>query len=170
MACFFGGYILAEMYSKIKISNSWVYTTELLSWLTFYGVVHIITFSRPQDNQSLAVLAIALVGAITFSSSLRYLMSTVVSKFVGLISFPLYLIHIVVICSWTSWLFGLLPTLGFSDAQSVWINISSSVALSIFAAWILSPTERWSVILSKRIAFHLFNPKVFRENSLASGG
>ncbi|MCS4089991.1 acyltransferase [Rhizobium sp. BK176] len=153
-ACFFGGYLAAEARYSIAIRADWKWVVELLALLTFYSIGVVMTFARPgnEDFGALALLATSLVFAVTFSRYLRSFFSNRLSSFLGRVSFPLYLFHIFVICSWSSYLFVWLPTTGLAVPAQMAINIVSTAAICLVCATALLPVEKFSVRYSKKIA------------------
>jgi peptidoglycan/LPS O-acetylase OafA/YrhL len=151
-ACFMGGYLIAEANAKVKIAGSWSFVVEIGALLVFYCVFLTITFHRPGTDAPMAMLATALVLSVTFSAALRGVFSTRLSAFLGKISFPFYLIHLFVICSWSAALFVWLPQAGITPLAAMAINIVTTLAISVGASIALLPVERFSVRYSKRIA------------------
>ncbi|MCZ7861488.1 acyltransferase [Agrobacterium salinitolerans] len=151
-ACFMGGYLAAEASAKVKIAHSWSLVVELCALMVFYCVVLTITFHRPDTDAAMVILATALVFSVTFSTPLRGIFSTRLSGFLGRISFPFYLIHLFVICSWSAALFVWLPQAGISILPAMAINIATTLAISVGVSVALLPMERFSVRYAKRIA------------------
>lgn len=151
-ACFFGGYLIAEAKAMDRLTRDWRTIFELVSALGFYSIVFVMTLHRPDGLGALAFLATCLVACVAYSSPLKYCFSARISVFLGKISFPLYLVHIFVICSWSSILYSWLPSTGMAVNTQLIFNILSTAALSGIAAVLLLPVERFSVKTSKRIA------------------
>jgi peptidoglycan/LPS O-acetylase OafA/YrhL len=152
IACFAIGYVLAELYVAYSLrlqSKAWV------SWLAtalFALPVVCSTFFRTGHHFYLALLASALVLAVSFSNPLKHFFSNKVSRFLGRISFPLYLIHLPLICSFSSYLFLYLPTLGYGNQATANIIVATTVPLGLLIAWIFYPIETFSVKASKQIS------------------
>ena len=105
IACFVFGYLLAELYHAAP-KNLKYYATALLP-IVVLGV----TFIHWHDNSfHLIVLAVAMIFAGCFSPWLQKFFSCRLSNFLGQISFPLYLIHICIICSFSSKLYLVMQT------------------------------------------------------------
>jgi peptidoglycan/LPS O-acetylase OafA/YrhL len=152
LACFILGYFLAEAYfsyghiiKKLKFINS-------ISTLLFIVPVIISTFYRPESDRYTALLAFILVLSVTFSPVLKNFFSNSISRFLGKISFPLYLIHMIVISSWSSYLFLHLPLYGYEHQVVANIIVATTLILSIFLAWIMSPMEEFSLKASKYLS------------------
>ncbi|MDD1608682.1 MAG: acyltransferase [Methylococcaceae bacterium] len=152
LACFIFGYFLAEVYfsyghiiKKLKFIN-------IISTLLFIVPIIISTFYRPKDDKYIVLLAFIVVLSITFSPLLKDFFSNALSKFLGRISFPLYLIHMIVISSWSSYLFLHLPLYGYEHQVIANITLATTIVLSIFLAWVFCPMEAFSVKASKYLA------------------
>jgi peptidoglycan/LPS O-acetylase OafA/YrhL len=152
LACFILGYLLAEAYfsygyiiKKLKFINS-------ISTLLFIVPVIISTFYRPENDKYTALLAFILVLSVTFSPLLKSFFSNSLSRFLGKISFPLYLIHMIVVSSWSSYLFLHLPLYGYEHQVVANIILATTMLLSIFLAWIMCPMEEFSIKASKYLS------------------
>jgi peptidoglycan/LPS O-acetylase OafA/YrhL len=152
LACFIFGYFLAEAYfsygyiiKKLKFINS-------ISLLLFIIPVIISTFYRPENDRYTALLAFILVLSVTFSTILKSFFSNSISRFLGKISFPLYLIHMIVISSWSSYLLFCLPLYGYEHQVVANFILATTMILSIFLAWIMSPIEEFSIKASKYLS------------------
>jgi peptidoglycan/LPS O-acetylase OafA/YrhL len=97
------------------------------------------------------LLASGIVLTVSFSTRLRALFSTKLSRFFGRVSFPLYLIQVPVICSWTSYWYITLPALGFSNAAAIAINLSTTVIICLVLSVSLLPLDRFAISTSKRL-------------------
>jgi peptidoglycan/LPS O-acetylase OafA/YrhL len=151
-ACFVGGYLVAEAVFNARIAPSWKWVVEMCALVGCYAVAMVITFFRPGSDAPMALLATVLVLSIAFSTPLKRFFSTRLASFLGKVSFPFYLTHLFVICSWSSALFVLLPRMGVPTMPSLALNIVTSLAISIAVAVALVPMERFSIRYSKRIA------------------
>jgi len=152
LACFFTGYIIAELYKKWDIKNHLIYKRTSQIALTFIFFVTAILSVYIRGNDYLTFLmASAIVFSVTFSTYLRRLFSANISEFLGKISFPLYLIQIPIICSLSSYLLIKLPLLGFSSTLSYWINLVLTLSMCLLASMLLLPIEKLSTIYSKKI-------------------
>jgi peptidoglycan/LPS O-acetylase OafA/YrhL len=151
-ACFIGGYLAAEAYARLEKVAPWRVIVESLAGIGFYAVVFLITMYRPTNLGMLCALATVFVFSVAFSSPLRWLLTTRVSEFLGRISFPLYLIHLYVICSWSVHLFTWLEGSMVPTIPALLINILSTFAIAAALSIALIPLERFSVRSSKLIA------------------
>lgn len=155
MACFAIGYVLAELYvaySK-RLSNS-----ALINWSTpllFCIPIVCSTFYRTDNKMYLALLATLLVASVSFSGVLKQFFSNRVSRFLGKISFPLYLIHLPLVCSYSSYLFLTLPTMGYTQQATSNIIVATTIPLGILLACVLYPIETFSVKAAKSISAKL---------------
>jgi peptidoglycan/LPS O-acetylase OafA/YrhL len=162
IACFAIGYLFAELYVAYsqRLEN-----TPWVSWLaTALFAVPVIcsTFYRTGHHFYIALLASLLVLSVTFSSVLKRFFSNKVSRFLGQISFPLYLIHLPLICSFSSYLFLHLPTHGYSNQATANIIVATTVPLGLLIAWFFYPIETFSLKVSKRISEWLMTFKLIK--------
>ena len=152
ISCFAIGYLFAELYvaySQRLEKSPWV------SWFStalFAIPVICSTFFRTGHHFYIALLASLLVFSVTFSKPLKQFFSNNVSRFLGKISFPLYLIHLPLICSFSSYLFLYLPAHGYGNQATANIIVLTTVPLGLLIAWIFYPIETFSVKASKRIS------------------
>ena len=150
-ACFILGYFIAE-FNKGFISGGHRYCVEVFLLVVFVGVSVVSTFPEFRgDDMVTCLIATVLVASASFSSTLRGIFSNRLSRFLGKISFPLYLIQILVICSWSSYLFLKMPQLGVSTLVAVSINLFSTTSLCIGLSVLLLPIERFSIFASKKL-------------------
>jgi peptidoglycan/LPS O-acetylase OafA/YrhL len=162
IACFTVGYLLAELYvaySQRLENKAWV------SWLAtalFALPVICSTFFRTGHHFYLALLASVLVLAVSFSKPLKHFFSNTVSRFLGRVSFPLYLIHLPLICSLSSYLFLYLPAHGYSHQATANIIVAITVPIGLFIAWGFYPIENFSVRASKLISAWLMKFPLIR--------
>lgn len=155
IACFAIGYVLAELYvayGKRLESSVWI---NGLATLLFVVPIVFSTFFRTGHHFYLALLATLLVVSVSFSCVLKRFFSNKVSRFLGRISFPLYLIHLPLICSFSAYLFLTLPTHGFSHQATANIIIAATIPLGLLLAWLIYPIETFSVNASKYISKQL---------------
>lgn len=154
-SCFVLGYLIAEINFKYSpITPQKTRTIEIISVIAFLSVILISTVARPgNDNDKYTVLmAAGLILSVCYSTRLRNFFTNSLSQFLGEISFPLYLIHIMVICSWSSYLFIKLPLLGLDELTSANINLISTTIICLLFAKILTPVEKYSIYSSKAIS------------------
>ena len=99
-----------------------------------------------------AVLALAVVASALISRLLHALLETRVSQFFGRVSFPLYLIHSLIICGPSSLLILRLNRLGWSHHALVAAVVPFTLSASLIAAWLFSPVERLAIGASHRLS------------------
>lgn len=149
-ACFVIGYALAELHTHVRVrENRWV---QGAATLAFAVVVICSTWFRSDTEAIVVSQATLIVFAVTFSPWLRDFFSSRVSEFLGSISFPLYLVHFAVICSFTSSLYPWLRGQHLSMLTVSNITLLSSVAASILVAWLFLPVEKFSIKASRNFA------------------
>lgn len=151
LACFILGYFLAEGYLSYGDVIKKVKFINIIATLLFIVPIIISTFYRPDNDRYTALLAFLVVLSVTFSSVLKSFFSNSLSKFLGKISFPIYLMHMIVISSWSSYLFLRLPLYGYNHQTMINIILATTMTLSILLAWIISPMEDFSLKASKSL-------------------
>lgn len=158
LACCIFGYALAEIYHRYRDEKRRI--VGIAATALFFVPVVIVTFQDLDRGRYMAVLATWLVACVMFSPPLKVFFSTRLSEFLGRISFPLYLVHILVICSFSSYLFLELPKHGFGHLALSNIILISTIALSLLLAWMLLPLERFSIFAARAISAKILKPTV----------
>lgn len=157
-SCFFIGYIIAEINKKNSRNSLFGYfksnTVEIFFIFLFFICAIFSTYFRGNDHQA-CFFASCIVLSVSFSQKLKLFFSNKLSNYLGRISFPLYLIQIPIICSWSSFLYLKLPNFGFEIVSSNMINLLSTIILSLLSATFLLPIEKISIICAKKIASNL---------------
>ena len=149
-SCFLIGYLLAEMFAEARLRDShWV---QIFAGALFIVPVVCSTWFRTDSEPLMVLQATAMVFAVSFSPSLRRFFSSRVSEFLGSLSFPLYLVHFAVICSFTSYLYLWLHHQPLSNLTISNITLVSSVAVSLLVAWLFLPVEKFSIKASRSFA------------------
>jgi peptidoglycan/LPS O-acetylase OafA/YrhL len=150
LACFMVGYLLAELKARFRepIQHR---AGDLVLVGMFLMACVLSTQSHFKGDRAIVLLGGSMVAAVSFSHTLRAIFSVRFSRFLGRISFPLYLIQIPIICSWSCYWYMTLPTLGFSSWASLLLNLVTSVALCVLAAVALIPVDKFSISASKKL-------------------
>ncbi len=104
------------------------------------------------DPPALSLVAACFVVAVVLSRRLAALFETALSRFLARMSFPLYLIHLVVICSAASWVYLGVASLGLSPTLCAVITQVFAVAGALLAATLFEPIERFAVQASRMFA------------------
>lgn len=149
-SCFIIGYLLAELFASTRLRNS--RGVQSLAAVLFGVAVICSTWFRTDSEPLMVLQATAIVFAVSFSPWLRRFFSSRISEFLGKLSFPLYLIHFAVICSFTSSLYLWLHDKPLSNLMISTITLVSSVAVSLLAAWLFLPVEKFSIKASRSFA------------------
>jgi len=178
-ACFTLGYLIAEL-NKGFVESARSKGVDFFLGSLFVGVCIFSTFPQFRGGGDeltydivTCLIATAIVASVSFSSALRGFFSNNLSRFLGRISFPLYLIQIIVICSWSSYLFLKIPMLGISNLLAAMLNLVTTVSLCVGLSVLLLPIERFSISASKKLGGFLLiksTQHLFREphSSVAS--
>lgn len=149
-SCFLIGYLLAEMFADARLRDSrW---TQRFAGALFVVPVACSTWFRTDSEPLMVLQATAIVFAVSFSPWLRRFFSSRISEFLGTLSFPLYLVHFAVICSFTTTLYLWLHERPLSNLTISNITLISSVAVSLLAAWLFLPVEKFSIKASRQFS------------------
>jgi peptidoglycan/LPS O-acetylase OafA/YrhL len=159
IACFLFGYFFAEIYHRWKGPiERWKYCELFFGIMAIIPVILSTLFNFGEHDQYISLLALMLVTAATFFTPLRNFLNTRVSRFMGRISFPLYLVHIILICSLSSYLLLKLPRQGLGLRTTGYIDAAATILCSLLLACVFLPVETLSVSASKQIAKKLVAP------------
>lgn len=151
LACFMIGLVIA----RLTMTGAGTRFGPVAQWLalaTIPALVAVDTFIPPQQEVVKVLMSGAWVLAASISAPLQGFYGSRLSVFLGRISFPLYLIQIVVICSWSSWLAVRMAEAQVRPVVAIPLNLVSSVLLCALAAWLLLPVERMAVRWSRMLA------------------
>ncbi len=101
---------------------------------------------------AMSMVAACFVVAVVISRRLASVFETAISRFLGRISFPIYLIHLVFICSASSWVYLGTANLGLDAITCAVTTQLFTFAGALAAATVFEPIERLSVIVSRAFA------------------
>jgi peptidoglycan/LPS O-acetylase OafA/YrhL len=99
------------------------------------------------------LLAVCLLLAVLLSPLLQRFLEWGPSRWLGRISFPLYLFHSLVLCGPSSWLIVELTSRGWSRVAVVEAVVPASVLLSVALAQLSLPLESFAVEAARRFAW-----------------
>lgn len=155
LIAFVFGIILADVYER----PGFVRFTKLpgaiaLSALMIGGSIAFSIYGGNMygDPRLLSLAALSLVLAIAQCSPIRGLFETAVSRFLGRISFPLYLTHLLVIVTFSSFLLVYLVNHGKSIQAAVNYMVFATLPLCIVVARAFVPIETASIRIGHRFA------------------
>ena len=97
-------------------------------------------------------LAAVVVGAVILSPALQAVLQTRVSRWLGRVSFPLYLVHAFVIYGPGCWLIVHLSMAGFSHQAVVAAVVPVTIVFSLCTAWLFLPVEEVAIRASHEFA------------------
>jgi peptidoglycan/LPS O-acetylase OafA/YrhL len=126
----------------------------LIAATMIYSVISLHGFPTVQDfavrpTFLSTIFAAVFVFGISISSRVRGFFSNALSRYLGSISFPLYLTHLLVICSFSSWL--------FLQGTNTHVVLLASLAACLVAASLFRVVERASISLARRCSDALMN-------------
>ena len=97
-------------------------------------------------------IAIPIVLAVVLSPTLHWLLQCRLSRFLGRVSFPLYLVHMLVIVGPGAWAIVRLDAAGLALPMIAALVMPAVLAVSVLLAWLFLPVERFAVAASHAIA------------------
>jgi len=100
--------------------------------------------------------ALMLVLSVAISTPLQRLLQVPLSRWLGRVSFPLYLVHGLVICGPISWLLLHLHAIGLPDLWVAMVLVPTTLALSLLAAQAFLPIEQLAVRVSHETSTVVF--------------
>ena len=100
------------------------------------------------DIHECGILALLVVSGTAVSPALRRFFQLPLSRWLGHLSFPLYLVHSFVICSFASAAILWLHAHDWSPASTVILVTAPTIALSLLAAQLFTPVERIAIRVS----------------------
>lgn len=156
LACFMVGYIIAELNTSFPPSKNSLFNK---SFICLFIATAILTTIFRQSDKLTCVLAGLLTLSVSYSETLRGVFEGKMSRFLGEISFPLYLIQIPIICSWSSYLYLHLKNDGLTPELNNLFNGFTTISLSILLSVCLLPIEKLSIQASKKIGRLLLLPR-----------
>jgi peptidoglycan/LPS O-acetylase OafA/YrhL len=131
-----------------------------VSWGLLAGAL-VFAALRPEILEPvwLTLCSSALLYGVLLNGSAQRALSTPISQWLGRISFSLYLLHILVICSFTSWGYLALSQEGVLSNASTTLILGATVILCLSAATFFYPLERLGIALGRS-----FSKAVLRTN------
>lgn len=152
LLAFVFGAVLAELTPKISaVTSSSPRRARAAAWLLLLSALLASTFRSGMlwSPIALSLIAAAILLSILLSPPMKRFLSSKVSVTLGHLSFPLYLTHLLVICSWSSWLYIWLHN---KSVETLPLSITvavSSVGMALLAAAAFSPVETWAIRFSR---------------------
>ena len=152
MACFLIGSIVSYIFVNKKevfilLRNRNVKILLFIIFLLTYKVVAL-------DRANKISAAIIVLLPFMFEGVSKFL-DLKVSAFLGKISFPLYIVHLPILCSFTSYMI-----LHFGDNYlALCVITMTSIILSIFAAFLFLPMERFAISIARNIANYILSAR-----------
>ncbi len=135
---------------------------RLLPWALFGAAIAYSTLSSPEGGALVArrttatlLAASAIVLAVTLSPGLQRSFANPLSRYLGSISFPLYLVHLPVLCSAGSLIFVVLLDSGTAPLAAKALTLAATATLSLCVAHLFRHIESASIMASRLFARRL---------------
>jgi peptidoglycan/LPS O-acetylase OafA/YrhL len=112
------------------------------------GIVYWLNFTFEYSRISTIIMSFnsfLIVASLTFVNIFQWFFSTKISRFLGKISFPLYVVHLPTICSFSAYLI-----VKFPDGNKRIIIFLLSLVFSLIVACCFYPIEKLSIWFSKK--------------------
>ena len=152
---FVAGILLAELFvSGIPIAT-WC------RWLLvagFVGGLLVPVFSPGIPGPVGLFGIVAWCAAWMFLAPLRRLLETRLSVWLGVVSFPLYLVHAPLAYSLCLYLLRQIEGFGLTDAAANSIVVAVSMPLAVVAAWLFTPVNQFAVTAARWVGRALVRP------------
>jgi peptidoglycan/LPS O-acetylase OafA/YrhL len=159
-SCFLLGYALAEFETtRYRLTQEQKYGGkhfEVFHLCLFSSVVVLSSLLRNSQLGTI-LLATLFVYCGLNSGYLRTFFSNRFAKFLGKISFPLYLVQIPIVCSLSSWMYLTLHSQALDKQFAGAINVAVSLFACFGLATLFLPIERISIAMARAIGKTLLN-------------
>jgi peptidoglycan/LPS O-acetylase OafA/YrhL len=151
-AGFVAGLIIAEWYHR---AGQWTGAPPWLA-LGLFGVGWLVPIAFGLGHLMLTIGAMAaLCAGVVWSEPLRLFFENRTSRFLGHISFPLYLTHAPVIFSFSAWLSGWLMPLSWGLRTTHLVIGVLTAPLALLVAVVFSPINDAATLLSRLFGEHM---------------
>jgi peptidoglycan/LPS O-acetylase OafA/YrhL len=158
----FTAFIVGMLLAELHVSEFWkrnaarVSTAMFLLFLpAFYGAT-LLPEAGPNPEWAYLAVASLLTISCVFSRPLAAFLSGRLSRFLGRISFPLYLIHGPLMLAYGNNTYRLIETP--TDLERVLLNVST-VLVCIACATLLAPIDRWGIAAAKRFSAYVMGKR-----------
>ncbi len=144
----------------LAASLALIVATAAYSIISFKGfpTIHAIV---TRNTFPTAIFAALFVFGVSLSAPVRGFFSNSLSRYLGSISFPLYLTHLPVICSFSSWL--------FLRGVNAHVILLGSFAVCLVCADLFKHVEQASIRIARRCSDRLMKPLPAPARRLAAG-
>lgn len=133
------------IFGVLLLSIGWIYSTLMRDY--------------DQYRFELPFIAFGMVLGVMISSKITSLFESCISTFLGKISFPLYLIHFLVMSSLTSYSYIRLVGIGFNHREAIVIPLILSFPITILLARFCLPIEEFAISTSRYFAKKIMSPQ-----------
>jgi peptidoglycan/LPS O-acetylase OafA/YrhL len=153
LICFLFG-ILIAYYIVLKSKCNPPSPYSMLYKISFAAIILWFLYNNASLDIKIILVPILIVFLVIITPYLQKIMSTKLSVFLGKISFPLYLIHMPIIFSLTSFLI----TKKYDPNNTILIltYFVITIAVSITVAYILYPVEKFAIFFSHKVFEYIY--------------
>lgn len=148
------GSLVADLTRRAPQSSTYV-----LPCLTLFAALGLamIRSGWLEQPAGMTLLAVAILISVMWLPTLRASLQTPISRWLGTISFPLYLTHMLIVCAWTPLAVILLRNVGVPSALQTVAAIASSIVIALLLASAFMPVERFSIAAGRYLSARLMS-------------
>jgi peptidoglycan/LPS O-acetylase OafA/YrhL len=164
VAYLFSYYPLAKLPPKFVLIGLAAVTVILYGYDGYSKPAGFYSFLEPIHGDRLRTVAHTVAGVliityVLYSPTARRVLSGQVALFLGRLSFPLYLTHLIVIASLSSWIaVQIVPQLGLAVSSVILLPVT--VGATLLVSWPLMSLEKWWLTLLRRIRLREYSTSI----------
>jgi peptidoglycan/LPS O-acetylase OafA/YrhL len=149
LTCFFAGFLIADLllHAQFRFPHG-----SLVGAVLICLAIVAACFYRPRSDAYWSIVSVMIVTGSAICAPVQRFFASGLSRALGTISFPLYLSHILVICSLSSFLYLELPSYGLGPVAALMANLGATTVASGLLAIALVPLETLSIFASRAIS------------------
>ncbi|PIF76533.1 peptidoglycan/LPS O-acetylase OafA/YrhL [Variovorax sp. 54] len=138
-----------DMHRKLGESKA----APVVSWALLIGAI-VLAAVRPKDFGPvwLTLCSAGLLYGVLLNKGFQRALSLPISQWLGRISFSLYLLHVLVLCSFTSWAYLALGRGEKLSSSGTAVLLCATVGLCLVAATLFHAVERGGIALGRRFS------------------
>lgn len=138
-----------DMHRKLGESKA----APVVSWALLIGAI-VFAAVRPKDFGPvwLTLCSAGLLYGVLLNKGFQRALALPISQWLGRVSFSLYLLHVLVLCSFTSWAYLALGRGDKLSSTGAAVLLCATVALCLVAATLFHAVERGGIALGRRFS------------------
>lgn len=154
---FVAAFTQSAVHQRLRSSRNGTY----LAWFLLLAGIGFAAI-RPANLEPiwLTTCSLAILYAVLLDERLQRALRAPLSQWLGRLSFPLYLVHLLVICSFTSWAYVALggghPLIGIKAAALFFVSLGICLAM----AMLFQPLEQFAIDIGRRLSRRVLRREV----------